>query len=260
MRFKWWGGDRSRAQPATASRMAEGERVYAIGDVHGCLDLLDELLDKIAADDATRPGKNVTLVFLGDLIDRGPASKGVLDRVLALRKNDIPVRLLCGNHEEVFLRVLEGDAEALSFFNRIGGRETILSYGVEEETFRTAELDDLLAIVKARVPAEHYDLLKSCEDSWLIGDYLFVHAGIRPGVAIEDQQSADLRWIRREFLEHRGPHPWTVVHGHTPVHAVEALGHRINVDTGAYMRGRLTAVGLEDDRQWFLETETTDPV
>ncbi|WP_245942282.1 metallophosphoesterase family protein [Sphingomonas gilva] len=229
-------------------------RVYAIGDVHGRLDLLDRLLDAIANDDATRESTEVRLIFLGDLIDRGPQSREVIDRVLALKDNDIDVAVLRGNHEEVFQLVLDGDEEALRFFNRIGGRETILSYGIDAEFFACAELPELQAALIENVPARHIQLLRECEDMVEIGDYLFVHAGIRPGTALDQQRTADLRWIRGGFLDFEGSHPRMIVHGHTPSAEIEWRSNRIGVDTGAYESGVLSAIGIEGAERWALST------
>lgn len=231
-----------------------GTRVYAIGDVHGRLDLLDRLLDSIANDDAARENVDVRLIFLGDLIDRGPDSRGVIDRVLALKDNDIDVTVLRGNHEEVFQLALDGDEEALRFFNRIGGRETILSYGIDDDFFSRCELPELQAALIERVPERHVELLRDCEDMVEIGDYLFVHAGIRPGTALDLQRTADLRWIRGGFLDFEGSHPRMIVHGHTPSAEIEWRSNRIGVDTGAYESGVLSAIGIQGVERWALSS------
>lgn len=239
---------------APPARVPDGVRVYAIGDVHGRRDLLDQLLFRIEADDRARSAARTELVFLGDLIDRGPDSAGVVQRALELRDSGRAVRFLAGNHEEVFLKALGGSLEALRFFVKIGGRATILSYGVSEAEYNALDYPELLAALTERVPAAHVTFLQSFEDRIAVGDYLFVHAGIRPRVPIDEQKGADLRWIRSDFLDFRASHGPVVVHGHTICEQVEELPNRIGIDTGAYATGRLTALGLEADRRWFLAT------
>ena len=241
------------APPPPAARVPEGRRVYAIGDVHGRLDLLDQLLAMIDADEYARGPAETTLVFLGDLIDRGPDSRGVVERALRIAEGDGDVRFLMGNHEEVFLAAMDGREGAMRFFVRIGGAETLESYGFNEnELFETSEA--MQALAEARIPAEHRTFIAGFEDRIEVGDYLFVHAGIRPGVPIDEQTGGDLRWIREPFLDHAGPHDRVIVHGHTIRPEVEDKGCRIGIDTGAYHSGRLTALGLEGGRRWLLAT------
>ena len=242
----------TRAQPRACSIPA-GRRVYAVGDIHGRLDLVDRLLGLIDADDLRRGPAATELIFLGDLVDRGPDSRGVVERLMALRESR-PVRFLRGNHEEVFLHTLAGDLRALRFLIRIGGRETLLSYGISAEEYRELDYDELMALVRARVPPDHIAFLDSFEDWIEIGDYLFVHAGIRPGVALAEQKSSDLCWIRDEFLRHRESFGRMVVHGHSITEAIDERANRIGIDTGAFASGRLTAIGLQDDERWYLST------
>ena len=236
------------------ARVPDGLRVYAIGDIHGRLDLLDSLLFRIEADERMRGAARTQLIFLGDLIDRGPDSAGVVQRALEIEQSGPPARFLMGNHEEVFLKALGGSLEALRFFVKIGGRATILSYGFDEEEYASLDYDELLPELIARVPAEHVAFLQRFEDQIAIGDYLFVHAGIRPRVALEEQTGGDLRWIRSEFLDYRGMHGPIVVHGHTITEDVEERPNRIGIDTGAFASGRLTALGLEAGERWYLGT------
>lgn len=231
----------------------EGQRVYAVGDIHGRLDLLDRLLDRIAEDDAGRAPAETTIIFLGDLIDRGPESAQVVERLRRLAERRANTRFLLGNHEEVFLRAVAGDKKALPFFNRIGGRETILSYGVSEEDYRTCDYDELMAMLQARVPQEHIDFLSGFEDIIIIGDYAFVHAGIRPHEPLASQRTSDLRWIRDEFLDHDAPLEKVIVHGHSITDDVDVRPHRIGLDTGAFASGQLTAMGFEADKRWVLQ-------
>jgi serine/threonine protein phosphatase 1 len=190
------------------------------------------------------------VILLGDLIDRGPASAGVIDAARAWRRRR-KVRMLAGNHEEMFLESFFR-RETLRHFLRYGGRETILSYPIDPEEYQQLSLEALQALLPEIVPAEHVELLEAMEDHVTIGDYLFVHAGIRPGVPLEQQKPSDLRWIRDSFTGHPGDHGVVVVHGHTITDEVEERANRIGIDTGAFMSGRLTAIGLEGDERWYL--------
>jgi serine/threonine protein phosphatase 1 len=242
----------SRSQPRGCA-VPEGMRVYAIGDIHGRLDLLDRLLAMIDADDEARGPARTETIFLGDLLDRGPDSVGVVERLMALREQR-PVRYLIGNHEEVFLRALGGDLRALRFLVRIGGRETLLSYGISEAQYRDVDYEGLLALLQEKVPQSHIAFLSAFE-AWIeVGDYLFVHAGLRPGVAVEDQKTSDLCWIREDFLRHRDSFGKMVVHGHSITEEIDERPNRIGIDTGAFASGRLTAIGLERDQRWYLST------
>jgi serine/threonine protein phosphatase 1 len=242
----------SRSQPISCS-VPEGVRVYAIGDIHGRLDLLDRLLTMIDDDDRARGPARSELIFLGDLVDRGPDSVGVIERLMALRETG-RVRYLMGNHEEVFLRAVDGDLRALRFLVRIGGRETLLSYGISEEDYRRLDFDELLALLQQKVPQTHIAFLSVFETMIEVGDYLFVHAGLKPGVAVEDQKTSDLCWIREDFLSHRESFGKMVVHGHSITEDIDEQPNRIGIDTGAFASGRLTAIGLEGDQRWYLST------
>ena len=242
----------SRTQPR-AYAVPRGRRVYAIGDIHGRLDLVDALLEMIDADDAARGPAASELIFLGDLVDRGPDSSGVVERLMALRGTR-PVRYLKGNHEEVFLRAMAGDLKALRFLIRIGGRETLLSYGISEHEYRDLDFEELMALARRKVPIVHLEFLAAFEKWIEVGDYLFVHAGLRPGIKVEDQKASDLCWIREEFLDHRDSFGKMVIHGHSITQDVDKRPNRIGIDTGAFASGRLTAIGLEDDERWYLST------
>jgi serine/threonine protein phosphatase 1 len=237
-----------------AAQVPDGRRIYAIGDIHGRVDLLDRLLDLIRADDDRRERLDTQLILLGDLVDRGPDSRGVVERAMELRDGPIETRFLMGNHEEVFVRAVGGDPRALRMLLRIGGRETVLSYGISAEEYRSLDFEDLSALLKQKVPQDHVDFLAGFEDWIEAGDYLFVHAGIRPGVDLAEQSSADMRWIRQEFLHHRESHGRLVVHGHSITDDVDLRSNRIGIDTGAFASGRLTAIGLEGADRWFLST------
>ena len=235
---------------ATTAALPEGQRVYAIGDIHGRLDLFEQLIAAIDADDATRTPAETTVVLLGDLIDRGPDSAGVIDAAMAWGERR-QVRLLAGNHEEMFLDSLKR-TEVLRHFLRYGGKETVLSYPIDRTDYRELSLDELQERLRDAVPQAHVDYLRGAEDAVAIGDYLFVHAGIRPGVPLEDQNPADLRWIREKFITDTRDHGCVVVHGHTISAAVEEMPNRIGIDTGAFQSGRLTALGLEGRGRWYL--------
>lgn len=240
-----------------AAAIPDGERVYAIGDVHGRLDCLDALLAQIDEDDAARGPARTRLIFLGDLIDRGPDSAGVVDRVIQ-RTAIGEVHCIAGNHEEMFLASIGGSERSMRGFVQFGGRETLLSYGMSVEDYNAHLFPELIAAAQSIVPTTHREFLAGLEDRVEIGDYLFVHAGIRPNVPIEEQTTSDLRWIRRDFLDHRGDFGRIVVHGHTITPEVEERSNRIGIDTGAYESGRLTAIGIEGGDRWFLQT-ASDP-
>lgn len=231
-----------------------GRRVYAVGDIHGRADLLDELIALIEADEQARGPAETTLIFLGDIVDRGPASAAVIDRLRALRAARHDVRFLLGNHEEIFLGALDGEPKALRLFCRIGGRETVLSYGMDAAEYERLDYEELVQRLETLVPDEHRDFLNGFEDIIVIGDYAFVHAGVRPDTPLDLQRTADLRWIRDPFLDHRAALEKTIVHGHTMTDEIERRGHRIGIDTGAYASGRLTALGIENGETWALQT------
>ncbi|UZK66239.1 metallophosphoesterase family protein [Sphingomonas sp. M1-B02] len=253
MIFKLFSKRVVTGEPVAA--VPDGKRVYAIGDIHGRLDLLEALLSKIHEDDRRRGSLDTQLILLGDLVDRGPHSAQVIDRVLQLKAEYPATRILLGNHEEIFSLALAGDLKALKLFTRIGGRETILSYGISEETYHEAGFPELLTMIQAAVPREHVEFLDALEDLIIIGGYAFVHAGIRPDEPLDRQRVADLRWIRDEFLLHRGALEKVVVHGHTIAEDVELLSHRIGLDTGAYSSGVLSAMGFEGHERWVLQAK-----
>lgn len=233
-----------------------------MGDIHGRADLLEVLLDRIAADAARHPeDRHRILVFLGDYIDRGASSRGVVERLLqdplpGVEPDFQTVRLL-GNHEEALLDFLDERSDGMDWLG-YGGLETLLSYGVPlrglpDTPQRAAELRAALA---AAVPANHLAFYRACALHHTVGDYVFVHAGVRPGVALERQHPADLLWIRDEFLRHRGTSlpGKVVVHGHTICDMPQDLGHRVNIDTGAFVSGRLTCLVLRGMRRQFMST------
>ena len=246
-------------RPLERPLLPGGYRLYAIGDVHGRDDLLGELLRKIEADHAARGPANLILVFLGDLVDRGASSAQVVERLRTYRPSGARVIFLAGNHEEVMLRILDGDVGVLPDWLRFGGAECLRSYGLEPKRLRHMEPGEALAAIRAAIPPNHADFLHSFDDTFRAGGYLFVHAGIRPGVPLDEQARADLRWIREPFLSDRAEHGFVVVHGHTVREQVEERANRIGIDTGAYRSGVLTALGLEAGDRWLLQATDIEP-
>ena len=236
---------------------AAGYRAYAIGDIHGRLDLLEDLLAKIHAELQHHPSAKTLLVFVGDLIDRGPNSAQVIERLRTYQRPGIQPVFLLGNHEEVLLRILGGDAELITKWRWFGGAECLQSYGVDPQQLAHVNETEALAIVRSAVPRNHREFLESFVDSCRFGDYFFVHAGIRPGIQIDQQSQADMRWIREPFLLDDTDHGFVVVHGHTIREEVEQRPNRIGIDTGAYRTGVLTALGIEGSDRWLLDTRSS---
>lgn len=230
-----------------------GDRVYAVGDIHGRLDLFEDLIGIIERDDAGRPRAHTTIVLLGDLIDRGPDSAGVVERARQWGR-EREVAFIQGNHEEMLL-VSREDTDALHSFLKFGGLETIVSYGIDEATAATAGIEELQQLMNAAIPQEDFDFLDGFEKMVRIGDYLFVHAGVRPDTPLEHQMGRDCRWIREPFLSHRGDFGAFVVHGHTITPEPDVCDNRIGIDTGAFVHGTLTAIGLEGTDRWFLTAQ-----
>lgn len=233
---------------------AKGYRAYVIGDIHGRLDLLEELLAKIHAELQHRASPKTLLVFVGDLIDRGPSSAQVIERLRNYDRTGIETVFLLGNHEEVLLRILRGDTSLVSSWLEFGGLQCLESYGVETTQLRGRLSETVIELAQTAVPASHVEFLESFVDSCRFGDYLFVHAGIRPGIEIEQQLQSDLRWIRDPFLSDNSDHGFVVVHGHTITRDVDERPNRIGIDTGAYRTGVLTALAIEGAERWLLDT------
>lgn len=228
-----------------------GERWYVIGDIHGRDDLLEVLQAAIEADDGEAGEADTTVVFLGDLVDRGPDSAGVIKRARKWGKHR-KVRYLAGNHEEMFLESFD-DKEVLRHFLKHGGRETILSYGMKRKEYNRLKVSELQKALHELVPQKDRDFLASFEEMIVAGDYVFVHAGINPAHPLEEQKRSDMLWIRDRFLRHPDPFSHVVVHGHTIFETVEDTQHRIGIDTGAFRTGRLTALVLEGDRRRTIQ-------
>lgn len=241
---------------STPPCLPPGQRVYAIGDIHGRCDLLMTLLQMVAIDDRERGPADSRLVFLGDFIDRGPQSRLVVETMIALEEAGQPATFLMGNHEELLLMAHGGDRKAANIYisDYFGGFETLLSYGVEESEIASARGDELAALIERAVPPRHIDWMRKLDLFYRQGDYAFVHAGVRPGIALQDQAATDLRWIRHEFLDDEGDHGAMIVHGHSITETVDEQPNRIGIDTGAFMSGRLTALGIEGSERWYLQT------
>jgi serine/threonine protein phosphatase 1 len=249
-------GSRNRDKPAP--RTPRGYRAYAVGDIHGRLDLLDQLLAQIERDSECRAPRKTLLIFLGDLIDRGPDSRGVVERLRNYRHDRIRPYFLGGNHEEVLLRLLAGERGILASWLQFGGSECLQSYGFDPATLIERSETTALAMIKEAIPESHARFLGSFADTLRFGDYLFVHAGIRPKIDLSLQSQADLRWIRSPFLDEDCDHGFVVVHGHTISEVVEERPNRIGIDTGAYRSGILTALALEEADRWTLDTSAPD--
>lgn len=254
------------ARDASAS-VPEGELVYAVGDVHGRSDLLKKLLTEIE-DDANKTAREKlvsrgaeaaplkkTLVFIGDFVDRGHDSKGVVEILLDGLPDGFAVHCLKGNHEQMMLDFLDAP-ERFELWRLNGGDETLRSYGVDvDKLSRTsAKPKAWHNAFLAKLPQTHLDLFRDLKLQVPVGDYLFVHAGVRPGVPLEAQDERDSLWIRQEFLEAPDPFGKIIVHGHTPELQPVIRPNRIGIDTGAVFTGALTALRLEGDTARFLQT------
>jgi serine/threonine protein phosphatase 1 len=253
--------------PVARKAMApDGVCIYAIGDIHGRRDLLERLVQLIEEDAATLPeGVKPQIVFLGDYIDRGLQSRDVINFFTSGAADKFDPVYLMGNHEEALLRFTR-EASFGSQWARYGGAETLYSYGLQPPNQRASlnSHDEMQAARNAwtkvwnefqvKLPAEHLAFFQSLKPYHVAGDYLFVHAGLRPDVALEEQTTRDMLWIREEFLDDAAPFAQMVVHGHTPMDAVHYDERRIGLDTGAFLTGKLTAAKLIGTDVAFLST------
>jgi len=247
--FNWRREPQRRAEP----RVPSGQRIYCIGDIHGRDDLLQLLHDQIAADAATYRGLK-QIVYLGDYIDRGPASRQVVDRLISQTPVGFEPIYLRGNHEQALLDFLQ-DARRMATWLNWGGKETLNSYGVLLPPNLAPEHIELLGRQLAqRIPETHLKFYDGLLPDHAVGDYYFVHAGIRPGVALHKQELGDKLWIREDFTRSQEQHPAVVVHGHSITAQAEMLPNRIGIDTGAFYTGVLTALVLEENSQRLLQT------
>jgi serine/threonine protein phosphatase 1 len=245
------------SKPRPAARryaLPAGQRVYAVGDIHGCADLANEMQQRILADIARRPVVSVNIVWLGDYIDRGPASREVIDLLIDFAQWPYRSTFLMGNHEDAMLRFLADPVEGPQWCG-FGGLDTLASYGIKSDgsdqglTYGAAR-----SALIAALPREHQDFFLSLAFSETIGDFFFCHAGVRPGIRLSEQDPRDLIWIRQEFLD--WPHDFgkMIVHGHTPKREPELMRNRVNVDTGAFATGRLTCAVIEGSEIAFMST------
>jgi serine/threonine protein phosphatase 1 len=235
------------------SSFLERGRLYVIGDIHGRSDLLDRMIAAISRDLEANPIAQSLTVTLGDYIDRGPDSRGVLDRLIT---NPFPTKFIAlkGNHELMFESFLR-DPSVADEWRRFGGLETLASYGIPVGSLMLGkDYDQAAEALKAAVPRSHMEFIGALRTSLLVGRYFLCHAGIRPGIPLELQSADDLLWIRAPFLGSRADFGKIVVHGHSPAERPEVLPNRINIDTGAYMTNRLTCVALGSEPMRFLST------
>jgi serine/threonine protein phosphatase 1 len=227
-------------------RIPSDTRIYAIGDVHGRADLLRQMFSAIDNSLMTHPVENALQVLLGDYIDRGPNSREVIDTLLARARRH---QLVClkGNHESYAVQFLS-DPSVLSEWRRVGGVNTLLSYGVRPATRDDPRTQrEIAEAFRAAMPESHHRFLRNLALSFTCGDFFFTHAGVRPGISLARQWEQDLLWIRNDFLGHREDFGKIIVHGHTPAKKADIRSNRINIDTGAYVTGRLTCLILQGD-------------
>jgi serine/threonine protein phosphatase 1 len=233
--------------------LAAGQRIYAIGDVHGRLDLLNELLSRIAADLTQRPVEKPLYVFLGDYIDRGPSSRETIDRLIEHGAKHESI-FLKGNHEQIALRCLS-DRVLFDQWLRLGGRDTLMSYGVPPDVLAAGKpIVEQQSAFHHALPQRHFRFFRDLQNSFTAGDFFFAHAGAKPNVELIHQKENDLIWIRGEFLSSTCDFGKIVVHGHTPAREIEVGPNRINIDTGAFATGRLTCLVIEGEALSTIDT------
>lgn len=239
----------------TTPTLSAGQRLYCIGDIHGRYDLLLQLHEKTRQDSAQFQGR-VIVVYLGDYIDRGPDSKAVIDYLLASPLPSFECHYLMGNHEQVLLEfLLTPDAPHTELWLNFGGLSTLASYGVALNGIpHSGQIPDLRQAMQQKLPSSHLSFLQQLQPYFEIDDYYFVHAGIRPGVKLKQQQIEDQLWIRTPFLNHRRYHGKMIVHGHTITETPDIQSNRIGIDTGAYSSNTLTCLVLEEQQIRFLST------
>ncbi len=244
---------------AVKARVPEGARVYAVGDSHGCADLLralhQEILEDSARADAAGPrATRRVVVYLGDYVDRGPDSRGLLDLLIEGPLPGFEAIHLLGNHEAFMLRFLDGE-NVVAIWMLNGAAATLRSYGLDvaKLTGTADDMGGLRAALAPELPEAHRAFLDGLALSHVEGDYFFAHAGVRPGVPLEVQHEEDLLWIREPFLVSTADHGKVVVHGHTPTAEPAVRSNRIGIDTGACYGGKLTALALEGGEHHFLQ-------
>jgi len=231
-----------------------GIRIYAVGDIHGRCDLLDRLLMLTQADFESRPTVRALYVFLGDYIDRGSASRETIDRLIEHSGKNESI-FLKGNHELIAIKCLS-DRDLFSEWMRLGGAETLISYGVALGSIANEKtIAELQGAFHGALSAAHLRFFRDLRTAFTFGDYFFAHAGVKPGVELSQQKESDLLWIRNEFLNSREDFGKIIVHGHTPTLEIEVEPNRINIDTGAFATGRLTCLVLEGASLSFIDTD-----
>ena len=242
--------------PQDPATLPDNHRIYCIGDIHGRVDLLKQLHDKIKLDSDTFSGHK-TIIYLGDYIDRGPDSKRVIDCILNEKLTNFTEVFLLGNHEQVLLQfVLSEDPTIANDWFKFGGLSTLASYGVEIRGIPTLkDLSRLRTEFTEKLPNTHFEFFKDLTLSFECGDYFFAHAGINPKINLSNQRPEDLLWIREDFINSTLFHKKIIVHGHTVTSEPEQLFNRIGIDTGAYSTGRLTCAVFEETECRFLQTK-----
>lgn len=240
--------------PATGA----GERIYAIGDIHGRADLFRKLLRNILMDGRSRERISTQIILLGDLVDRGPDSREVLKLARRFQSDMEAFVVLGGNHEQMLLESAGGHGTMQNVWLDNGGLATLKSFGIDVDAARAASPLEFAKMLHRNIGRSTLTWLRELPHSYRSGDYFFCHAGVRPGVAIEQQRNEDLLWIRSDFLDSDADHGAIVVHGHSEGHLIEEEPNRINLDTAAYRTGCLSAIGLEGENRWFLQASDRD--
>lgn len=246
---------RFSARERFSSVDVDEDRIYAIGDIHGRLDLLGNLCRQLEVDVAERPkARRVRIVLLGDLIDRGPHSRQLLELCMQLKGED-RITIIKGNHEAALVDAWNGNHDALELWLSHGGDATLASFGVDLSSIAPEDFYAWMRVTRASIPKRVIDWISRLPTHLWLGNYYFVHAGVRPGVPLADQTDADRLWIRDEFLMSTSDHGAMIVHGHAiESERVRIHGNRIGIDTGAYKSNRLSAVAIQGDERWVIST------
>jgi serine/threonine protein phosphatase 1 len=248
-----WLSSRPKASPDSAppASVPKGVRLYAIGDIHGRPDLLDKVLARIDADLVANPVPEAIEVFVGDYVDRGPGSREVVDRLVTRARTRESI-CLKGNHEAYLMDFLKNPA-VLHDWRSCGGLETLVSYGLTPSL--SAQPDEYKKLSQAfdrALPLNHRLFFNGLRSCYVCGDFFFVHAGVRPGVPLEEQSENDLLWIRDDFLNYEGDFGKVIIHGHTPVLRPDIHANRINIDTGGYATGQISCLVIEQAELSFI--------
>lgn len=254
------GSRRSRGGNRRSRSAAKGERIYAIGDIHGRYDLLRDLMRRIEAHSKGLPNpETLHVVLLGDVVDRGPDSAKILNYLHEWTKHATGQVMLLGNHEEMMLRAHAGDARVIRAWLKVGGRETLASFGLSVSEEEEIVTPPLVAAVREALPDDLMKFVSTWPLTARSGDYYFCHAGVKPNVALEKQVKKDLIWIRDEFLGSAVDHGAVVVHGHSITPSIDLQSNRVGIDTGAYFTGVLTAIYVEGQEMDFISTGKQGP-